>query len=640
MGEQQQRAIGTLEIRAVDDEQRIFEGIANSASVDSHGTVIEPKGAVYRLPLPLFFHDAGRHSHSKPIGNVIATEVRDGLRWIRAQVPKIEDDGTAGGRAVRDRVDAAWADIKNGLVRGLSIEFLPIEPKSMSAKRWTRWDWRALAVVPVPSNVDATIQLVRSIAESGDPTPGVPGTPTTTTPRRGHMTIQEQIQQHENSRAAKVARKSALMERSAAAGATLDTTEAEEFDTLDSEIQAIDAHLVRLNSLKADNEKRAVAVPTTPGAAPAAQARAGVAVVQVRPNVEPGIMMARHAMALLVSNGSKLEAAEYAKRTWGDSADEIVQGIRTGLMTRAAIAPGTTAQATFAAPLVTTNYANEFLELLRPMTLLGRVPGLRKVPFNTSMPAQTAGGTYKWVGQGKPKPVTNAQYAAVTLGFAKASGIIVLTEELVRLSTPSAEAAVRDEMLKGIQQFLDGQFVDASVAAVANVNPASITNGVTGTAASGTDVSDAFSDIAARVQAMAAAGFSPSELVILMSESQAFVLGIARDANGDLLFPNLGITGGTIAGIPVVASETVGAQIIVAHAASILYADDGGVEIDVSREASVQLDSAPTDPADASTVLTSLWQHNLVGLRAERFITWGKARSTAVDRITSVAYAA
>jgi hypothetical protein len=53
------------------------------------------------------------------------------------------------------------------------------------------------------------------------------------------------------------------------------------------------------------------------------------------------------------------------------------------------------------------------------------------VPFNVSMPAQTAGGTYKWVGQGKLKPVTNAQYASVTLAFAKASGIIVLTEELV-----------------------------------------------------------------------------------------------------------------------------------------------------------------------------------------------------------------
>jgi hypothetical protein len=64
---------------------------------------------------------------------------------------------------------------------------------------------------------------------------------------------------------------------------------------------------------------------------------------------------------------------------------------------------------------------------------------------------------------------------------------------------------------------------------------------------------------------------------------------------------------------------------------AILYADDGGVTIDVSREASVQMDSAPDNPALATTVLTSLWQNNLVGLRAERFINWKKARPGCVQ---------
>ena len=53
---------------------------------------------------------------------------------------------------------------------------------------------------------------------------------------------------------------------------------------------------------------------------------------------------------------------------------------------------------TWAAPLVNQNIANEFLELLRPATILGKIPGLRNVPFNTKVPAQTAGGTYGWVG--------------------------------------------------------------------------------------------------------------------------------------------------------------------------------------------------------------------------------------------------
>lgn len=638
------RSFAVLEVRSVDEAKRTFIGVANSGRQDSHGTFIEPDGAVFTLPIPLFYHDRGNHAYI-PFGDVIRTWVADGKRWVEAHIPRIPDDGTAGGRSIRDRLDAHWAEVKNGLVRGLSIDFQSIDPPRAPrhGERVKKWAWRGLTVVPIPSNMDTSIMSVRSIlaASGGVPVvpPGVSGTANhSPNPRNGKMTIQEQIQQHENSRAAKVAQRDALLEKASAEGRTLDEAEAETFDTLDTEVRSIDSHLTRLSSAAKDIEKRAVPVNGT-SSANATQTRGGIPVVRTRSNVEPGITFARHVMALAVSKGNRYEAAEYAKRTWGDAGDEVAGGLREGIMTRAAVAPGSTTNATFAAPLVATNYANEFLELLRPRTLLGRIAGLRRVPFNTSMPAQTAGGSYSWVGQGKLKPVTNAQYAAVTLAFAKAAGIIVLTEELVRMSTPSAEAAVRDEMVKGIGQFLDEQFVDPTVAAVANVNPASITNGVAGTAASAATTAAARTDIAARIAAFAAANYGLNGLVILMSESMAFSLGTMLNAVGQPAFPGLGLGGGTILGVPVVTSESVGDQIIFAHAPSILFADDGGVEVDISREASVYLDSAPTDPPDATSVLTSLWQANLVGIRAERFITWGKARTTAVDRITGAAYA-
>lgn len=625
------RAYTVLEFRAVDDAARIIEGVASTDAVDTYGTVLEPRGAKYALPMPLLW----QHDAQSPVGQVLSITVESDRIRVRAQILKIEEAGP-----VKDTLDRAWQNVKHGLVRGLSVGFQPIKTVG---KRFTEWSWRELSLVTLPSTPGATIELVRSIdqsqlaasGESKQTSPGVSGKTIVSTRRT--MTTQEQITQHENTRAAKVARKQALMDTAAAAGLTLDDTQAEEYDTLTREVESIDNHLVRLNTLKTDNEKRATAVTAT-STATASQSRGGVAVVSVRNNAEPGIQFARHAMALAVSNGNKYEAAEYAKRTWGDQGDEIVAGLRNGLITRAAVAPGTTVQATFAAPLVITNYVNDFLELLRPKTILGRIPGLRHVPFNTSMPAQTAGGTYKWVGQGKLKPVTNAQYASVTLTYAKASGIIVLTEELVRQSTPSAEAAVRDEMVKGVMQFLDTQFVDSTVAAVATVNPASITNGVTGTAASAATGAAARADIAARVAALAALGYPVNELVLLMSESIAFSLGLALNAVGTPLFPDLSASGGSLLGMPVITSQSVGAQIIVAHAPSILMADEGGVEIDISREASLNLDSAPTDPADATAVYTSLWQANLVALRVERWITWGKARSTAVDRITSAAY--
>jgi HK97 family phage major capsid protein/HK97 family phage prohead protease len=623
------RLFGTLDLRSTDDERREFSGIANTAAEDSYGTVIVPAGARLTLPLPLLW----QHDQKTPVGEITHAELRDGKWHVRGSIRKVTEPGI-----VKDATDAAWHNVKYKLVRGLSIGFNELK---RTGNRIAEWMWRELSLVTIPSNSEATILTVRSayLAASGGThrSPGVSGNSNTSPNPRPNMTTAEQITQHENSRAAKVARQVALMERSGAEGSTLGETEAEEYDTLTREVEAIDGHLARLNSLKAATETRAVAVVAS-SSATASQSRSGVPVVSVKANVEPGINFARHAMSLAVSNGNKYEAAEYAKRTWGDAADEIVGGLRNGLNTRAAVAPGTTVQATFAAPLVVTNYVNDFLDLLRPKTILGRIPGLRHVPFNVSMPAQTAGGTYKWVGQGKLKPVTNAQYASVTLTYAKASGIIVLTEELVRQSTPSAEAAVRDEMVKGVMQFLDTQLVDSTVAAVATVNPASITNGVTGTAASAATGAAARADISARVAALAALGYPVNELVILMSESIAFSLGLALNAVGGELFPGLTASGGSILGIPVVTSQSVGAQVIVAHAPSILMADEGGVEIDISREASLSLDSAPTDPADATAVYTSLWQANLVALRVERWITWGKARSTAVDRITSAAY--
>jgi hypothetical protein len=64
------------------------------------------------------------------------------------------------------------------------------------------------------------------------------------------------------------------------------------------------------------------------------------------------------------------------------------------------------------------------------------------------------------------------------------------------------------------------------------------------------------------------------------------------------------------------------------------------VSIDMSAEASLQMDSAPVSPADATTVYVSLWQTNSVGLRAERFINWKRVHANAVMYLTGATYPA
>lgn len=328
-----ERIYGTLELRSVNDELREFEGIANTAALDDHGTVVEPSGARFNLPIPLlWFHD-----QKAPVGEVTHAALINGQWHVKGTIRTVTEPGK-----VKDATDEAWHSIKYKLVRGLSIGFSTLKKKG---NQFIEWAWRELSLVTIPSNQEATIIAIRSafVASSGGSSPGVSGA--LHTPKRQQtMTIAEQITQHENTRAAKVAARDVLLEKSGSEGRTLDETESETFDNLDIEIRSIDEHLVRLASVKKENEKRAVPVNGSSSTS-SSQARGGVAVVSVRPNTEPGIGMARYAMVLARSKGNKFEAAQMATRTWGDAADEVVAVLEG----RAAVAAGTTVQATFVA---------------------------------------------------------------------------------------------------------------------------------------------------------------------------------------------------------------------------------------------------------------------------------------------------
>jgi hypothetical protein len=52
------------------------------------------------------------------------------------------------------------------------------------------------------------------------------------------------------------------------------------------------------------------------------------------------------------------------------------------------------------------------------------------------------------------------------------------------------------------------------------------------------------------------------------------------------------------------------------------------------------MDSAPDAAPSATTVMVSLWQMNMIGIRAERYINWAKRRAGAVQYIDSARYGA
>ena len=93
----------------------------------------------------------------------------------------------------------------------------------------------------------------------------------------------------------------------------------------------------------------------TATAVPPVIAGAPFAHVSVRANVEPGIKMARFVIARIAARYEGTDAVTYAEKRWHDSTPEVA------LALKAAVAAGTTTDATWAKPLINPQITDDFL---------------------------------------------------------------------------------------------------------------------------------------------------------------------------------------------------------------------------------------------------------------------------------------
>ena len=651
-----QRAYSTLTVKTIDQDHRIIEGIASTPEPDRLGDVVESMGAKFSLPMPLLW----QHKHDQPVGHVVSAQATAKSITFKAKLAKIDEPGE-----LKSLVDKAWQSVKAGLVRGVSIGFKPREHAFLDngGIRFSAWDWYELSLVTIPANQAATISIIKSLdlpAASGqadDTRPGASGIKPVNlklTERPMSKTITEQIAALEATRAAKAARLNEIMTKSIEAGRSTEKDEQDDFDGLEREVEQIDGDLKRLRVLERLNLAKATTVSGVKTVQEGADARGGNGPVRITsPNLEPGIRFTRVVKCLGMAQGNRAAAAQMAEAMYGDD-----QGIVN--VAKAAVAAGTTTSATWAGALVGEEgkIFADFVEFLRPMTILGKfgaggVPSLRRVPFRVALIGQTTGGSGYWVGEGQAKPLTQFAFERRTLEPLKVANIAVVTEEVLRDSSPSAETILRDSLAAALAERLDIDFIATTKAAVANVSPASITNGVTPIASSGNDETAVRADILAVMRAFSDADNPPTAGVWIMSATTALALQLMVNPLGQVSFPGVSMNGGTFFGMPVIVSEHVqtsgspNARIaILVNASDIYLGDDGGISIDMSREASLQMDNAPTmtsaslgsPQTPAATSVVSMFQTNSVAFRAERTINWLKRRATAVQVLSGVAW--
>lgn len=662
------RAYSVLDVKAVNAETRTITGWATTPGVDRVGDVVEPLGVQYKNPLPLLW----QHDHQQPVGLVeFGKPTAKGVPFTATFAEVTEPVG------LFNRIEEAWQSVKAGLVRAVSIGFRDLGSEPIAGSWGTRFlktEVYELSLVTIPANAEATITSIKSfdigapaasgkkdftVVRLGKPA-GASATaaktiPAIPKPEEGQdMNIAEQIKSFKDAMVQKQLRQKELME--GADGRTLDATESEEFDTVTDEITATEVHIKRLEAMEKANVAKAEPVrDVTKGA----ERSPSYAVAKNTQKLEPGILFARYAMCKMASQSNPSMAVEIAKSQYPQHEGLVktleleARGQKMNGLMKATVEAGTTLDATWAAPLVDyQNFAGDFVEYLRPRTILGQfgnngVPSLNRIPFNVRIAGQTTGGNAYWVGEGKPKPLTAFDFTATELRWNKIATIAVLTNELIRFSDPSAERLVRDGLAAAVIERADIDFIDPTKTAVANVSPASITNGATAIASTGSTAEDVRADIQALWAPFIAARNAPRNAVYIMDSTTALALSLMQNPLGQAEYPGITMNGGTFMGVPVVVSDylpvsSAGGIVVLVNASDIWLADDGQVTIDVSREASLQMLDNPTNASDTGTAtsMVSMFQTNSTAFLAERYINWARRRASGVAYLTGVNWGA
>jgi HK97 family phage major capsid protein/HK97 family phage prohead protease len=647
------RAYSLLTVKAVDEERRIITGMATTPAVDRAEDIVEPDGAEFKLPIPLLW----QHRSDAPIGKVTKARVTKNGIQIEAHIAKSDEPGT-----LKDRLDEAWHSIKLGLVGGLSIGFRGIEMEGIKGSlgtRFLKWLWLELSAVTIPANQEASIQTIKQIdAEARAATGEKPSVKTNlpasretkikpkTLEKKMAQTTAEKISAFEATRAAKSAEMASIMEDSGEE--TLDDSNSEKYDTLKTEVKKIDEHLVRLNDLAKVEVQKAKPVSGSSFEDAASNRGEPIRVSVKQPELPKGIAFARYARCKALGRILSRNPEDIAQKMYPQH-EELHMVLKTD------IPAANTATSLWAGALVgsETSLFADFVEYLRPLTVIGQfgsggVPGFRRVPFRTPLITQTATTTGYWVGEGQPKPMSKAGFTRTTLLPYKAAALTAATMEVLRDSSPSAETLIRDDIAKSVAARLDTDFLDPQKGLEANVSPASISNGVTPIVSSGRDADSVRADMVSVMAAYLAANNTPSSGVWVMSAITALQLSLLTNALGQPEFPGMSMTGGTLQGLPVITSEyiayttdspTEGRDVFLVNASDIYFGDDGGIDVRMSTEASLEMEDGPANasaPTVAQAQLTSMFQTNSVAFLAERTVGWARRRTEAVVQLSQV----
>ena len=408
------------------------------------------------------------------------------------------------------------------------------------------------------------------------------------------------------------------MEAIVVAAGEEDLTEAEQkaFDEAKAEVEKLDARIKRLEDLEV--KKVASLVPADePVEEKTVRVHAAPKAVK-----EKGTDFARIVRCLAATKGNVRDAAYVAEQTFGPEGSDIAK----------ALGAATGSAGGF---LVPESYSSEIIELLRNRAIV-RQAGAMIMPLvngNLSVPKLTAGSTASYIGENSNINATQPTMGQIRMTARTLAALVPVSNQLIRYSSPQADTVVRDDLVSGMAVTEDAAFLRDEGLGAAPKGIRYWANASNVFASAGTTAANIETDFKGAINKLESNNVRMIRPAWFLSPRTKNALWVLRDANGNLVFPEL--RDGNLWGYPVFVSNNIptnlsgtNSEIYLVDMADAVIAEDQSIIIDVSDTAAYY---------DGSSVVAAFSQDQTV-VRAIMRHDFAMRHDYSAAVVTGVAY--